>query len=85
MKCDSYISCLPDKLNTFFSKMAKVECLLLLSFLFLTVRAKFEDENHFKKPVTCLDRKGNEITTCNKCLWLPDCQWCSHADKGKYV
>ena len=32
--------------------------------------------------ILCKDENGNEITTCDKCLWHPRCEWCSQLSKG---
>merc|ERR1712008_196844 len=25
----------------------------------------------------CKDSEGDEITSCNRCLWEPNCKWCT--------
>ena len=32
--------------------------------------------------IFCTDESGNEITTCDKCLWQPGCEWCSQLSDG---
>ena len=34
------------------------------------------------KAQLCRDESGNEITTCDKCLWQPGCEWCSQLSEG---
>ena len=33
----------------------------------------------------CKNKKGNDITTCDQCLWQPGCEWCSQLSEGTFL
>ena len=57
--------------------MANLRHFLVISLVGIILVAVKAQEGIF-----CRDESGNEITTCDKCLWQPGCEWCSQLSEG---
>ena len=58
-------------------EMANLQDFLVISLIVtILVVVKAQED------ILCRDESGNEITTCDKCLWHPRCEWCSQLSKG---
>ena len=55
--------------------MAKWKYLLLLLCIGIPHNANSQD--------ICKDDLNNDITTCDRCLWEKDCEWCMELLDGK--